>query len=280
MGKTVNKLGYALGDAAGITKNILRDGLEGFCYLLWLVSPPTMNKAMFGPQMRELYSYKTLYNKIDGLYEKGYIRRIGRRKNFSFFFKEELRYNFLDDYLALKIDKFRHPWDKKWRLLIYDIPQKNNRKRELFRRHIKNLGFGMAQQSCWVNAYDFTGEIDYFCRPNKMSDYICLYEGGFLTGKNVDAMVEQIWKISDLFSAYETIVSSTEEYLRVIRTQNISFPEYYLKYCELFQKYKAALRHDPFLPKEFTSVWHKRNLAENKLHLFLQLLFKEKNIIL
>jgi|GEM_PF-1613822 hypothetical protein len=275
MKKTINKIGYALVDTAGVAKNVLRDGWEGVCYLLWLVNPPTMSKAMFGPQMRELYSYKSLYQRMDGLYEKGYIGRIGRHKKFSFFFKKGFRYNFLDDYLALKIEKFYKPWDRKWRLLIYDIPQKNSPKREQFRRHIKNLGFGMSQKSCWVNAYDFTYPIDEFCRQNKMSDCICSYEGAFLTGENIDTMVERVWKISDFFSVYETIISMADGYLRAIKTQQISFKDYYVKYCELFAQYKNALLRDPFLPKEFTPLWQKRDLAENRLSILLRALFKE-----
>jgi len=62
----------------------------------------------------------------------------------------------------LKIDK---PviWDKKWRLLIYDIPEKNKKAREAFRVKIKQLGLFPLQKSVWISAYDCLAEIELLC---------------------------------------------------------------------------------------------------------------------
>ncbi len=43
------------------------------------------------------------------------------------------------------------PWDGKWRLVMYDIPQSNNSARDQIRRLIKQLGFVQIQQSVWAH---------------------------------------------------------------------------------------------------------------------------------
>ena len=53
-------------------------------------------------------------------------------------------------------------WDKKWRVLIFDIPTKPkiyNQAREALRRKIKDLGFYQMQKSTWVYPYECEDEI-------------------------------------------------------------------------------------------------------------------------
>ena len=59
----------------------------------------------------------------------------------------------------LEIKKPKH-WDKKWRILIFDIQDKHKIKREALRGKLKELGFYKLQKSVWVCPYDFEKEID------------------------------------------------------------------------------------------------------------------------
>jgi hypothetical protein len=56
--------------------------------------------------------------------------------------------------------KIRKPkkWDKKWRILIFDIVDKHKIKREALRGKLKELGFYQLQKSVWVYPYDFERE--------------------------------------------------------------------------------------------------------------------------
>jgi hypothetical protein len=55
-------------------------------------------------------------------------------------------------------------WDKKWRILIFDIKEKNKIKREALRGKIKQLGLFQLQKSVWVCPYDFFKEINILRR--------------------------------------------------------------------------------------------------------------------
>jgi len=50
-------------------------------------------------------------------------------------------------------------WDGFWRVLIFDIKDKQKLKREALRGKIKELGLFQLQKSVWVYPYDFTAEI-------------------------------------------------------------------------------------------------------------------------
>ncbi|MBU4350774.1 hypothetical protein L6250_02100 [Candidatus Parcubacteria bacterium] len=59
----------------------------------------------------------------------------------------------------LKINQPKN-WDKKWRLVIFDIAQLKKVYREAFRGKLKELGFYPLQKSVWVHPFDCGAEIE------------------------------------------------------------------------------------------------------------------------
>ncbi|HFC76879.1 MAG TPA: hypothetical protein ENJ27_01475 [Candidatus Moranbacteria bacterium] len=57
--------------------------------------------------------------------------------------------------------KFKKPkkWDKKWRIVIFDIPEKNRMFRSILRNHLKDLHFKKLQNSVFVAPYPFEKSI-------------------------------------------------------------------------------------------------------------------------
>lgn len=52
-------------------------------------------------------------------------------------------------------------WDGKWRIALFDIPEKIKKTRETIRGHLKNLGFYEFQKSVFVHPYDCKDEVEY-----------------------------------------------------------------------------------------------------------------------
>lgn len=59
----------------------------------------------------------------------------------------------------MKIKK--HPWDKKWRIVTSDIPERIKKVREALRLHLRNLGFKELHKSVFVLPYECRNEIEY-----------------------------------------------------------------------------------------------------------------------
>jgi len=64
---------------------------------------------------------------------------------------------------VLQIDDLRikkpKKWDKKWRMIIFDIAELKRTYREAFRGKIKELGFYQLQKSVWIHPFDCKNEI-------------------------------------------------------------------------------------------------------------------------
>lgn len=58
----------------------------------------------------------------------------------------------------LEIEKPKK-WDKKWRVVIFDIPNTSRLIRDVFRRKLKEFGFYPLQQSIWIFPYPCQEEI-------------------------------------------------------------------------------------------------------------------------
>jgi len=70
--------------------------------------------------------------------------------------QKALTYN-LDE---MKIEK-PIKWDGKWRIVLFDIPERTRKIRDAFRYHLKQLGFFEFQKSVFVHPYDCKDEIEY-----------------------------------------------------------------------------------------------------------------------
>ena len=63
-------------------------------------------------------------------------------------------------------------WDRKWRIIIFDIPQELHRERIKFRRKLKSMGFFMLQKSVFVFPYPCNEEITDLSNILGVTDYV------------------------------------------------------------------------------------------------------------
>lgn len=71
--------------------------------------------------------------------------------------KKYLRKFDIDNMTITKPNK----WDGKWRLVIFDVPEKYKKAREALRRKLKDLDFLRLQDSIWVTPYPCDDEIRF-----------------------------------------------------------------------------------------------------------------------
>lgn len=67
--------------------------------------------------------------------------------------------------------KFRE-WDGKWRIVVFDIPEKLRRRRDALREKLKELGFYELQKSCFIFPHECKDEIDFLIEFFELRKYI------------------------------------------------------------------------------------------------------------
>lgn len=63
-------------------------------------------------------------------------------------------------------------WDKKWRLVIFDIPEKHKSARDALRWKLRELGFYKFQNSAFLYPYECFKEIDALCRIFNTTSFV------------------------------------------------------------------------------------------------------------
>ncbi len=120
--------------------------------------------------------YKKIYQKpptierirstIHYLEKKGYVdvNRKGKGKLYK-----------ITPYGKNKIRKYtfsKKDWDKKWRIVVFDIPEKKRNFRDYFRYKLKELGFKKLQKSVWISPFDVLNETEELVNEHRIKSYV------------------------------------------------------------------------------------------------------------
>lgn len=172
-------------------------------------------------------------------------------------------------------------WDKKWRIVIFDIAEVSRRTRDLLRLKLKELGFGMLQESVWLTPYDFLLDFREFLKEKELGDFVYAMEVSHLLAGDSQALVNRIWKLNKLNEEYETLLGKIKELKQMYIKHNDRVKEYQAKMIDkmtkkteqgdsdkkisegkvfqrkrdkmikdLREKYLGIMLNDPSLPKE------------------------------
>lgn len=67
-------------------------------------------------------------------------------------------------------------WDGRWRLVIWDIPEKRRAARDMLRMKLKQLGFTRWQKSVWVSKINCTYILREFIKKVGIEDWVKVVE--------------------------------------------------------------------------------------------------------
>jgi len=118
-----------------------------------------INKNKLKKEIRNLYKSKVIKEKknLDG--------------SFTFVLSDKGRVKALTYHFAeMKIKAI--DWDKKWRAVFFDVPEKYRWGRDALRRKLKELGFYELQKSMFMFPYECEDEIDFIIEHYGMRKYV------------------------------------------------------------------------------------------------------------
>lgn len=63
-------------------------------------------------------------------------------------------------------------WDRRWRMVIFDIPENHKKTREAIRGHLERLGFYKLQKSVFIFPYQCENEIEFILEYYNARRYV------------------------------------------------------------------------------------------------------------
>jgi len=147
-------------------------------------------------------------------------------------------------------------WDKKWRLVIFDIPEEKRQSRDLLRRYLTTLGFGKVQRSIWISPYDFGGIIQRYARKLELSDYIYQITAERFRGLSPAVAIETFWDLEGINNQYLELIERYKKkqkklYELIEKAPGQKDVARRVIKEHLLWDYQSIISRDPNLPLEF-----------------------------
>jgi phenylacetic acid degradation operon negative regulatory protein len=162
---------------------------------------------------------KDPFNLVNNYYEKFYgttpsfWRKSSFRRLFHYCLKKKYftkesdikKGKFILSKEGLKILRKKYPtlyyrpknWDKKIRLVIFDIYELERTKRNQLRKLLKQLGFIMLQKSVWISPFNQFEFLDEFLNENNLHDKVILIEveeSNIKNKKKINKIFSKLWQ--------------------------------------------------------------------------------------
>ncbi len=131
-------------------------------------APVTTSYALSSFEAQDYFRKKRLSSTttLSYLLAKKFIVSRGLDKQKTFQLADDgLNYLFAK-FPALKYGKWK--WDGYWRVVIYDIAEKDSRLRDRLRRELKRLGFKFVQKSVWLTPLPVENDLEAFLKKEKL----------------------------------------------------------------------------------------------------------------
>ena len=144
-----------------------------------IFAPRTMEDAFCFPfyelknQYRRRYARQQFSQLIYRLKKKGYIRIKNLEQNKGIILTRKGAEKVLK--IKLKTSEKKKRSDKKWQMIIFDIPEERRYSRDLLRKNLYSLEYKMLQQSIWVCPYDVSKETEFILRKHSLDPYVKLF---------------------------------------------------------------------------------------------------------
>lgn len=179
-----------------------------------------------------LYLVSNAYDKMYGFVPKQY-----RRHNFSLLVGRSFKTGHIEKvikngktYLRLTSIGRKHiqrefpivsltkQWSKKWIIVIFDIKEVSRKQRNTLRNMLKNVGFGMLQQSVWITPLPIGEDMKGFITYRGFSDSAFVLEVSHVLLGDPKDLASRVWDLDQLEEDYLDINEEKDRLINSIET--------------------------------------------------------------
>jgi len=226
-----------------VEKNILSLSDE----ILLLLSSQPLNFASIR-EILELFGYnnkKVIWSTLERLTRRGFLKKIKTQEGTRFSITKAGEKALPEEPTFIPTPD--RAWDRKWRLVLFDIPEDKRRIRNQFTAALKEMGFAKIQNSVYLTVHDVLGRVWEMARSLGISEQIKTMTVERIDVPDLRAFAQQIWNLDSLNQEYQKFVSKNKNgYKGEEFTSEVL--RFWLKRTKY--EYLNILHKDPVLPKE------------------------------
>lgn len=147
------------------------------------------------------------------------------------------------------------PWDGTWSIVVYSVPERQRKKRDILRRELTWMGYGAAGAGTMISPYDLTCEVTELAERLKALDHIQIYHATQKGHADAKKVVSTYWDLATIHKKYAAFIARYqprfEEWQRCLQAkESVDASEYFVERFALIHEYRKLPFYDPDLPDE------------------------------
>ncbi len=165
-----------------------------------------------------------------------------------------------------------HKWDGKWRLIIYNIPEKQRKKRDAFRCKLTSVGFGAIGNSIYIYPHDFSSKVYELAEHLKIEKFIDIFEAEYVE-KDTKELLNRVWNLKKIEKAFETYMNKYQNRYKTCKKGKLFSPsKCFATKFKMSSEWIELSFEDPKIPPELLPKTWKVNKVKKFYFDFFNLL--------
>lgn len=147
------------------------------------------------------------------------------------------------------------PWDGRWHLFTYSIPEAKRDLRRKLRRRLLWLGFGTLNHATWISPRDLESEVEEIVSTHGLSPYVESFSGRHRGYSSDEEIVASCWNLKRLNRYYDDFINRYEPLYLAHRAKlqagdDLDPQDCFAHRFMLTHEYRLSPYVDPNLPLE------------------------------
>lgn len=197
---------------------------------LHLVSSAYENMYGFVPQQYRRHNFSLLVGRS---FKTGYIERVIKNEKAYLRLTTLGREHVQREFPIMSLTK---KWNKKWIIVIFDIEEASRKQRNRLRHMLKNVGFGMLQQSVWITPLPIGQDMKEFISHQGFSDRAFVLEVSHVLLGDPKFLAQRVWGMDRLEEEYLSLKEEEDRLIGSIKTLDGRHKKRYKEYKEIEEK--------------------------------------------
>jgi phenylacetic acid degradation operon negative regulatory protein len=138
-------------------------------------------------------------------------------------------------------------WGRRWTMIIFDIPERDKKKRDILRYQLQKAGFGMMQGSVWVKPFDVAEEFRKIMRSKNLQWQVKVLTFN-MKREDEKETLHRIWRLEKLNEEFKEFAINTIKDFKRVKALPFQDDDQLARALDLLARLKE---------KEFLLVFHK-----------------------
>ncbi len=191
---------------------------------------------------------------LSRLSQKGWLksRKVGR---YSFYSQTPRMLSLLEEGAQRIFQPRNDPWDGRWHLLTYSIPESKRHLRRRLQQRLRWLGFGALNHTTWISTCDLRAEVGHIVSALAVRSYVEFFSAEHRGFTSDEEFVERCWDLDQLNNFYASFIDRyqppfQEPRVRLATGGKPDPPDCFRQRFMLLHEYRSSPYVDPNRPLE------------------------------